>query len=179
MRQLGLSLVIRVQKAAVAVSVSSLFVTVSCTRAVNQESVPPSSSAAGGNLAAPTATASRTEGSSTGNAKPDTKVYDDSTRAIEAKVGDRFAINLPANITTPYKWVVASTQAAVVLAERHYEDKPPAGCTACVGYPGTDRFTFEAKQEGITTLVLQYAPLRSKSDPAERELSIQVTVSKQ
>jgi len=175
MRQLGLKLS---HRAAVVATGILVLVAVSCTRAANQDSVPPSKSDGGGASVAPSVLAADSGTSGARAVVPDAKTYDDSTRAIEAKVGDRFTINLPANITTPYKWVVASPETLVVLAERHYDDTASAKCDGCVGRSGTDRLTFEAKHEGTATLVLKYAPLRSKSDPPERELSIQVTISK-
>jgi predicted secreted protein len=154
-----------------------------CTRAANSGSVPPpgSDSSAGTTQPVPSAAPSSIvtpapSASATATAVGD-KAYDDSTKAITAKVGERFTLNLPANITTPYKWVLASPETNVTLAERHYQEKPPEGCSGCVGYPGTDRLTFEAKQPGDTKLILRYAPLRSK-EPAERELTITVTVVK-
>jgi len=156
-----------------------------CTKAANPESVQPSASVAVleapssapsvASAPPPTATSSATPSSAAAPSGAASKTYDDTTRSIDASVGDRFTLNLPANVTTPYKWVAAPSEPALVLAERHYEDKPPAGCQGCVGYPGTDRLTFEAKQAGTTTLVLRYAPLRGK-EPGERELSIKVTV---
>lgn len=105
------------------------------------------------------------------------KAYDDQTHTISTVVGERFVIRLPANITTPYKWlVVEDASATVFLAERHYQDKPPPDCQNCVGYPGTDSLVFEARSPGTTKLTLRYAPLRSEADPSDRKVSIQVTV---
>jgi len=150
-----------------------------CTKAANPEPVQPSASVTVSDApsAPPSVTSSPPTAASSASAPAGaaTKTYDDTTRSIDASVGERFTLNLPANVTTPYKWVAAPAEPALVLAERHYEDKPPADCQGCVGYPGTDRLTFEAKQAGTTTLVLRYAPLRGK-EPAERELSIKVTV---
>ncbi len=132
--------------------------------------------------AAPTIASNSTEASpaptDTRQTASTTRVYDDTTKSIDTFLGDRVTINLPANITTPYQWVLAPADAhsIVVLAERHYQDKPPADCQACVGYPGTDRLTLEAKAVGTTTLTLRYVPIRAKSGGAERELSIRVTV---
>ena len=178
MRQLGLKLSDRLKKPSVVTTGMLVFVTVSCTRAANQDSVPPSKSDGGGASVAPSALAADSGTSGARAAALDAKTFDDSTRTIEAKVGDRFTINLPANITTPYKWVVASPETLVVLTDRHYDDTASAKCDGCAGRSGTDRLTFEAKHDGTATLVLKYAPLRSKSDPPERELSIQVTISK-
>jgi predicted secreted protein len=153
-----------------------------CTRTANSGSLPPpgsDSSAATSQPVASTAPSAPVSAPATSSASApgEAKSYDDSTKSVTAKVGERFTLNLPANITTPYKWIVASPETNVALTERHYQEKPPEGCVGCVGYPGTDRLTFEAKQPGETKLVLRYAPLRSQ-EPAERELTIAVTVAK-
>jgi predicted secreted protein len=172
MRKLGLTIELTLIAALIAAG---------CTRTANSGSVPPPGSDSSASTAqpAPSAAASSSTAPSTSElaATAGDNAYNDSTKAITAKVGERFTLNLPANITTPYKWIVASPDTNVTLAERHYQEKPPAGCSGCVGYPGTDRLTFEAKQPGETKLVLRYAPLRS-NEPAERELTITVTVAK-
>jgi len=182
MRQLGLKTSTSGQVTAAVALLGVVLAGMSCTRTANQEPVPPSASAGAQSSSAPAPSvqaappeAAATESQAAAQAD---KIYDDTTRTIAGKVGDKFTINLPANITTPYKWVVDSPESVVALTERHYEEKPPVGCTNCVGYPGTDRLTFEAKSGGTATLVLRYAPLRSKTDPAERELSIEVTIAK-
>ena len=179
MRKLGLT----VRHVGVGIALAVSLAMACCSRTGSQEPVP-RSAAAGPSPSAPAAAAAPgAEGSSAATqpaqASP-TRVYDDKTTAIETTVGDKFAVYLPANITTPYKWVVAPSDASpiVVLADRHYQDKSPEGCQACVGYPGTDIMNFEAKAAGTTTGKLRYAPLRSKAEPSERELSIQVTVKK-
>lgn len=124
----------------------------------------------------PTSTSSSTPAEATA---PTGKVYDESVRSIEVQVGERFTIRLPANITTPYKWTVEPPRTEpppVVLAERHYQDSPPYDCPACVGYPGTDALTFEARALGKTTLTMRYAPIRATTEPPERELVVQVAV---
>jgi predicted secreted protein len=183
MRQLGLkSATQRLIVTLAAISIPPLFA--ACTRAANPEPVPPAPSGAGATsvnappLAAPAPSEAAAAPSVASATAPSARIYDDSTRSIKATVGERFTINLPANIATPYKWIVASPEGIVALAERHYQEKPPEGCAGCVGYPGTDRLTFEAKEAGSASLLLRYAPLRSKSDPPERELTIQVTVAK-
>ncbi len=151
-----------------------------CTRAANQEPVPPpsaSNTSAAVAVSPPDGGAGVKEAPNAASATS-SKAYDDSTRTIDAKLGERFTVNLPANVTTPYKWVVASPEEVVALVERHYDDSSPAKCDGCVGRGGTDRLTFEAKHEGSATLLLKYAPLRSKSEPAQREVSISVTVTK-
>lgn len=106
------------------------------------------------------------------------KFYDDSITKIDALVGERFAIRLPANITTPYKWIVAPANQPdrVVLVERHYQGDPPPDCPACVGYPGTDTLTFEARATGEAMLTLRYSSIVASSDPPEREIVVYLTV---
>jgi predicted secreted protein len=150
-----------------------------CSRAGTPDPVPRSAAASPSPLVTAPA-ASETPAATPAQAAPTAKAYDETTTAIDTLVGEKFAVYLPANITTPYKWVVApsDTSPIVVLADHHYQDKPPEGCPACVGYPGTDILNFEAKAAGTTTLKLKCAPLRSKTEPAARELTIQVTVQK-
>jgi predicted secreted protein len=115
-------------------------------------------------------------GGETATAAP-AKVYDENTRTIEATIGERFTVRLPANVTTPYRWEAMEQKqdAPVILAHREYEDEPPPKCQSCVGYPGADNLVFEARRAGSMTLTLRYLPLRSR-DPANRELSIRVTI---
>ena len=176
MCKLGLT----VRQAKVGFALAASLATIGCSCAGTSESAP--RSAAGNPLpsvTAPAATATPAASVASPVASAN-KVYDDKTTTIDASLGATFAIHLPANITTPYKWVVApsDTSPIVALTERHYEDKPPANCPSCVGYPGTDTLTFEAKAIGVMTLKLQYAPIHAKSEPVARELTIRVTVQK-
>lgn len=175
MRKLGLT----VSQLNVGFALVTSLATACCSRAGAPEPAP--RSAAGSPSPSFAAPAVNSASSTTEPLQPEpAKVYDDKTTSIDLSLGARFAIHLPANITTPYKWVVAPSDSdpIVVLMERHYEDKPPANCPSCVGYPGTDTLTFETKAVGTSTLKLLYAPIRSKAEPAERELTIRVTVKK-
>lgn len=150
-----------------------------CTKAPSPTS-PPNSGAGVVTSASAAPVASSTEDAGIDNsphAAASSLSFDAKVQNIEVKEGARFSVNLPANITTPYHWVVASAQTQVRLAERHYSDTPPADCAGCVGYPGTDRLTFEALQAGSSQLVLHYSPLRSKNDPPEKELTINIKVT--
>ncbi len=107
------------------------------------------------------------------------RVYDEQTQGISARVGERFGVALPGNITTPLKWSLdsASMSDLVTLSAQSYSDAPPPGCTGCLGYPGTAHFVFDAAQEGTTTLRFAYRKLGQTSGQAKRELSIHLTVT--
>lgn len=108
-------------------------------------------------------------------------VYDgNATQAIKARPGERFMIALPANITTPFKWVVANPNESVAkLVADEYKDAPPPDCRGCVGYAGTTTLTFEAVARGSLPLSLAYrglGQLGASDAPAQREVAIQLTV---
>jgi predicted secreted protein len=109
---------------------------------------------------------------------PGAPIYDgNATQTIRARAGERFSIALPANITTPYKWIVANPNEAIAkLVSDEYKDAPPAGCQGCVGYAGTTTLTFEAVAAGAHPLQLAYRGLAQTDTPAQRELAIQLTV---
>jgi len=106
------------------------------------------------------------------------RVYDESTSQIEAHVGERFEVALPANVTTPFKWTLApeSLSDVATLSAQTYTDAPPAGCERCVGYPGTAHFTLDAAQEGETTLKFMYRELGENGE-TKRELSVALRVA--
>lgn len=107
------------------------------------------------------------------------RVYDEKTTQISARVGERFEVALPGNITTPLKWSLdpASMSDLATLSEQSYSDAPPKECAGCVGYPGTAHFVLDAAQEGTTTLRFAYRKLGQSSGQAKRELSINLTVT--
>lgn len=174
MRKLGLTRQIKR-----VVLAAALLVSTACTKAPSPTTPPNSGASMNPADSAPPVASSTTDAGvgSSPNPGASTLSFDATVQNIELKLGARFSVNLPANITTPYKWVIASAETHVRLAERHYSDTPPADCAGCVGYPGTDRLTFEALQAGSTQLVLRYAPLRSKTDPPQRELTINIKVT--
>jgi predicted secreted protein len=103
--------------------------------------------------------------------------YDASTKRIEAKVGERFTVALPANIATPMRWRIAAPASSQLSAPTEsYHDAPPAECTGCTGYAGTRMLSFEALQAGTTTLKLAYGSLTDPSAPPEREVVIEVLI---
>ncbi len=107
------------------------------------------------------------------------RVYDEKTVEISARVGERFEVALPGNITTPLKWNLdtASMSDLVTLSSQSYSDAPPADCAGCVGYPGTAHFVLDAAQEGSTTLLFAYRKLGQTSGQAKRDVKIKLTVT--
>jgi predicted secreted protein len=107
------------------------------------------------------------------------RTYAEGTKAITAKVGERFAIALPANVTIPMKWRIDPPPDVKLLAagEEKYFEEPPKGCDGCTGYGGTRVFPFEAKAAGTTTLHFALRPLSDPKGKAHKEASIDVTVA--
>lgn len=125
------------------------------------------------------APASPTDPATPGPAAPsNAPVYDgNATPSIKARAGERFTVALPANITTPFKWVVANPNESIVkLVADDYKDAPPPGCQGCVGFGGTTTLTFEAVAPGAHPLNLAYRGLGQADAPAQREVAIQLTV---
>lgn len=107
-----------------------------------------------------------------------TPAYTDSTKNISAKVGDRFAVALPSNITIPMKWRLepAPDGKLLTLTEEKHFDQPPPGCDGCTGYGGTRLFSFEAKGAGKQTLKFALRPLTDPKGKAQKEVSIDVVI---
>jgi predicted secreted protein len=104
-------------------------------------------------------------------------VYDDTAQAIDVAANARFTIALRANMTTPLEWRLEPEPDPSVIAQagRQYTDAPPAGCTGCVGYGGTDAFSFIAKVPGDVTLHFAYREPK-KAGPPAREVTVHVRV---
>jgi predicted secreted protein len=107
------------------------------------------------------------------------RTYAEGTKTIAAKIGERFAIALPANVTIPMKWRIDPPPDAKLLAagEEKYVEEPPKGCDGCTGYGGTRVFPFEAKAAGTTTLHFALRPLTDPKGKAQKEATIEVTVA--
>lgn len=106
------------------------------------------------------------------------KTYTESTKSISAKVGERFSVAVPSNITIPMKWRLEPVPDGKVLSltdEKHF-DQPPAGCADCVGYGGTRIFSFEAKAAGKHTLKFALRPLTDPKGTAQKEVGIDVVI---
>jgi predicted secreted protein len=106
--------------------------------------------------------------------------YGQTTRQINGKPGERFSVLLPASIGTPMKWRIDVTPDSAVLAVagESYTDAPPSDCADCIGYAGTRRFDFEAKGPGKAALDFSYRPLTQPKAPAEKQVHIDVSVSR-
>jgi predicted secreted protein len=106
------------------------------------------------------------------------RIYTDKDATIQAVLGSELRIALPDNVSVPYRWSLASVtpEAALELVEQHYEDKPPAECTDCVGYGGVRVFLLRAKQAGSAELAFAYWPVRDKTGKPEKEHRVVVSV---
>lgn len=106
------------------------------------------------------------------------RTYPESTTSIEAKVGEKFSVALPANITVPYKWRLEPAPDPKVLAvgEETYISEPPAGCQGCAGYGGTRLFAFTAAGAGKVELHFALRPLNEPKGAAQKEARIAVSV---
>jgi predicted secreted protein len=107
------------------------------------------------------------------------RTYAEGTKTITAKVGERFSIALPSNITIPMKWRIEPPPDAKLLAlvEEKHHDEPPPGCDGCTGYGGTRLFHFEAKGAGKSTLHFALKPLTNPGAKAEKEVTIEVVTA--
>jgi inhibitor of cysteine peptidase len=96
-----------------------------------------------------------------GGATGDVVTEDDSGTEILMGSGESITIELEANASTGYGWVVAEPTASGVVdvVESRY-DEPD---TDLVGAPGTQVYVIEAVREGAGILRLEY--LRSFDDP--------------
>jgi predicted secreted protein len=125
---------------------------------------------------APSAASSTASSASAAGTVP---TYGETTRELTTAVGQSFVLALPANITTPYRWVVDSTldSSALELVKNEYSDAPAAGCSGCLGAGGRRLLTFQAKRTGTWTLSLSYQSITdSKEAPVSRfQATVQVT----
>ncbi|MGC4067052.1 MAG: protease inhibitor I42 family protein [Polyangiaceae bacterium] len=93
-------------------------------------------------------------------------------------VGVPFTVALPANITTPYKWVVdPSTDASVLeLTKDEYVASPPAECPGCVGTGGRRLLTFQPKRTATSQLAMSYRSITNASEPPAKQFVVRVVV---
>ncbi len=113
-----------------------------------------------------------------GSTAPVPRTYDAATTSIQAAVGEAFNVALPSNITVPMKWRVEPPPDPKILAggDDKYVEQPPAECPGCAGYGGTRIFPFVATAPGIVTLHFALRPLSDAKGPAEKEVTINVTI---
>lgn len=107
------------------------------------------------------------------------RTYTEGTKNVSAKVGERFSVALPSNITIPMKWRLDPAPDAKLLAltgEQHF-DAPPKGCDGCTGYGGTRVFGFEARGAGKTTLHFALKPLTNPAGASQKDVTIEVVTA--
>lgn len=98
----------------------------------------------------------------------------DSGRAVEIRVGEQLTVELPANVTTGFQWVVADTGPLTQAGDPVYEEPQKAGV---VGAGGSQTFEFEAGAAGSGRLKLEYRRPWEKDVPAEKTWSVTLTVT--
>jgi predicted secreted protein len=108
------------------------------------------------------------------------RIYPQTTTTIDARAGDKFTVALPGNVSTPYEWRFDESpdKAVVSMKDKAYVDAPPANCQGCDGYKGTYTFTFTANAAGNAKLHFSYASVVPPGSPAEKQVSIDVRVTK-
>jgi predicted secreted protein len=107
------------------------------------------------------------------------KVYDQTTTAISAAVGDHFAVVVPGNATTSYTWRADPKPDGTVItvADPKYTPQPPPGCgPGCVGYGGTYSFAVTANAAGTGKVHLVKVHVGRAPGTPVQEVSIAVTV---
>lgn len=92
------------------------------------------------------------------------------TEGKRVRVGEAFAISLPANPTTGYDWQVEISSGSVVLLRRDHHRSADR-----IGAGGTTTFTFQATAPGEAVLRFRY--LRPWEGPAVEERVVPILVS--
>jgi predicted secreted protein len=106
-------------------------------------------------------------------------VYDQTTTAISAKVGDHFTVALPGNVSTGYVWRLEPKPdgSIVVAADATYATDPHVGSPVCAGCPGTFSFALTANAAGSATLhFVDIPPGGPRPGAPSKEISIALTV---
>jgi inhibitor of cysteine peptidase len=103
------------------------------------------------------------------------KTYESSDVVIVDLVpGDQLVLNIPANATTGYQWVLKDDFEAKFIQLVSTEYKAPD--SELMGAGGTSVWTFKAQEEGVTTLGFEYIrPWETEVEP-EIVLLVQVHV---
>jgi predicted secreted protein len=97
---------------------------------------------------------------------------------LVVKKGVAFAIELPANRTTPLEWVYdASAAPNVALRKQSYKTPPSGSCPDCTGTGGIERFAFEAVASGSAKLQFRYVSVVDRSAEPAEVLDVTVMVS--
>lgn len=96
---------------------------------------------------------------------------------IEVPLGDRLVLRLEDCASCGYTWKVMSRPNAAVMAySKQLSSQPDSGCTApCVGGTVHQRFQFQSKGRGQTTVKLGYFPPGKKKPSKTKLLNLDVT----
>jgi predicted secreted protein len=106
-------------------------------------------------------------------------VYDQTTTAVDARVGDHFSVVVPGNATSSYTWKADAPVDATVLtvAEPKYTPQPPPDCNGrCLGYGGTYSFRVTANAAGSAKLHLVKIHVGRVPGAPVQEVGMTVTV---
>jgi inhibitor of cysteine peptidase len=107
------------------------------------------------------------------DARPVSLGENDSGDAIRLAAGQRLTIQLPANATTGFSWVVAESGGLTQIGEPAYAAPSTSGA---VGAGGIATFTFEAGTPGTERVRLEYRRPWEKNVPAGRTWGVTVMV---
>ena len=89
------------------------------------------------------------------------------------QAGEIFTLELPANPTTGYGWIIRTMPAQIALLDMSYQ--PAADCNDKTGCRGTTTLRFKAVKTGKGALKLQYArPWEPLSNEAIQMTRIEV-----
>jgi predicted secreted protein len=94
---------------------------------------------------------------------------------IKVPLGDRLQLQLTACESCGYAWKVTKKPNAAVIAYVRQLSSVKQSCNGCVGGNATERFLFQSKGVGVTTVALGYFP-PGKSKPS-KTLRLQLAVS--
>jgi len=85
------------------------------------------------------------------------RVFSRSNARIDATAGDTFAIELEANATTGYEWMLEDSLPPAILRVLRQDYVPPNTQPPRVGEGGHARIVFRAMGAGATDVMLAYA----------------------
>ncbi len=102
----------------------------------------------------------------------------ESVHAITVARGQAFTVSLPANITTPYKWIPATNlaEAGIELLKDEYQTNPSPDCANCAGVGGRRMMTFRSNLPGEHVLSLKYQSITNSTEAPAETYQATVTV---
>ncbi len=96
---------------------------------------------------------------------------------IETKVGEKFTITLPANLTTGYSWRIDEIKPAIVRKD-DYKYNQSANARGLVGVGGEEVWTFEAVSKGRVIIHLEYVRPWEVDVPPVKKADFTIIVTK-